>query len=745
MSNPSFSQSKSKLINALSAGDLLQAGELAEQFMLRFPDKPEAHYFSGLHSLLAQENEKAVQQLEVALGFDDKNLNVLLNLGVAYQRLGKMDAATQAYLVVLAMEPVHIQALINLGSCHYQKKSFLECKEAFSKAASLAPDNSTVISGLADAERSLGNWRKAIQLYKRAITINPDDERANNNLTLMHLNLQHHGQVKEAARKAIEKNPDNIDAYIALGRAHIAEEGYEEGMDTFASAFEKKPEHPELLTAIGNNYLNIGDHSEASSWFNKALSLDSSLPGAILGMAQCLDKHDLHGQGIALLNENAESLSSLPQYWVTLSDLYWNEGEADEALRCLEKASALAPQQASLYCKMGGILSSSGNMEGADACFRQALAEQEDCIGAISGLATLKKSSLEASHVQKAHELLEKDALPDGAKGSLHSALSYYYSGNKDFSSAVAHMAEANRFQWASRVRQGWEYQQDSHQQVVATNKQLFTRQLIETGQQIGHSSDMPVFIVGMPRSGTTLTEQIMARHPSVLGVGERNYAVIALQAYQHLYAEKFSLGHAEAKKRSLTEPDSDLLHRVAEEYLTSLREQIEKANKPGVRYVVDKMPDNYMNVGWIKLLFPNASIIHARRDMRDVAISCWQTQFGMIRWACHIKHLVARFEGYLEMMAHWQNVCPDGFMNADYEVLIDDQESGSRKLLEHIGLPWDDACLKFYESDRLVRTASITQVRQPIYKTSVAKWAPYEELIPELIHPLSALMKVYR
>lgn len=205
MSSPSFTQSKSKLINALSVGDLLQAGELAEQFMLRFPDKPEAHYFSGLHSLLARENEKAAQQLEVALGFDDKNLNVLLNLGVAYQRLGKMVAATQAYLAVLAIEPDHIQALINLGSCHYQKKSFLECKEAFSKAASLAPDNSTVISGLADAERSLGNWRKAIQLYKRAITINPDDERANNNLTLMHLNLQHHGQVKEAARKAIEK------------------------------------------------------------------------------------------------------------------------------------------------------------------------------------------------------------------------------------------------------------------------------------------------------------------------------------------------------------------------------------------------------------------------------------------------------------------------------------------------------------------------------------------------------------
>jgi tetratricopeptide (TPR) repeat protein len=158
LSSLSFTEFKSKIMRALSAENLLQARELAEQFMLHFPDKPEPYYFSGLHLLLNQENKKAAGQLEIALGFNDKNINVLLNLGVAYQRLGEIDAANQAYLAVLAFEPDHVQALINLGSCHYQEKSFLECKQAFAKAASLAPNNSTVISGLADSERSLGAY-----------------------------------------------------------------------------------------------------------------------------------------------------------------------------------------------------------------------------------------------------------------------------------------------------------------------------------------------------------------------------------------------------------------------------------------------------------------------------------------------------------------------------------------------------------------------------------------------------------
>ncbi|MGB1465881.1 MAG: sulfotransferase, partial [Alcanivorax nanhaiticus] len=397
------------------------------------------------------------------------------------------------------------------------------------------------------------------------------------------------------------------------------------------------------------------------------------------------------------------------------------------------------------YCRIGHILSSSGRIDEAEQSYLQALDQQPNNVAAISGLATIKKNSLAFEYVERANRLLENTELPDGHKASLHNALSYYYYGQKNHALAAQHMAEANHFQWVSKSRQGWRYDPLDYQNTIKRLKQDFSPNAIAQHKGFGNSSTLPVFIVGMPRSGTTLTEQILARHPAVLGVGERNFAGTALNAYQNLYAQKFKISLEAAARKCIAEPDAEVLEMVAQEYLRALNDQIMKSGKPDIQYVVDKMPDNYQNVGWLKLLFPNAHIIHARRDMRDVAMSCWQTQFGSIRWACHTEHLLARFECYADLMEHWNTVFPDSYLETDYESLVADQEGGSRRLIEFIGLPWDELCLKFYESDRLVRTASITQVRQPIYKSSVAKWTPYEELIPELIKPLGQLMHQYR
>lgn len=745
MDNTSFSQLKEQALSALGKSDIHAASASISALLDGHPGRPEPLYFDGLRALLAGDNAHARQQLLLALEFDPENVNVRINLGVALQRLKQLEAAISEYESVLNIAPDNLQAAINLGSCYFEKQEFHKSRDVFATAFKMHAGSSVCLSGLADAERSLGNWRRAIKLYEQAMQLDPDNQHASKNLTLVHLSLQQHQQVQEMVRLAIERNPDNVDAYVALGRSLAAEEKYDEAMDVYAAAFEKDSEHADLIAQIGTNFSVIGDYSEASSWFNKALSIDPAHADAIIGLAQSLDEGELHERGLALLAEHESALQGRSQFWTARSDLYWNEGEADEALACLEKARSLAPQQASLYCKMGNILSSSGRVEQAEQSFRRAFEEQKYCVAAIAGLASIKKGQLDQDYVDSAETMLRREKLPDGARSSLNNALSYYYADRKAYEKAAFHMAEANRYQWLSKVRQGWEYEPDSQRNSIRRLKSLFSAESVTRHIGVGHSSTMPVFIVGMPRSGTTLTEQILARHPAVLGVGERNYAATALHAYQSLYAQKHRLSAEESSRRSLLAPDSEILQMVAAEYLRLLDDQIKKSGKPDVKYVVDKMPDNYHNVGWIKLLFPHARIIHARRDMRDVAMSCWQTQFGSIRWACHIEHLTSRFESYVDLMEHWRAVFPDGFLETDYETLVEDQEAGSRKLIEYIGLPWDDVCLKFYESDRLVRTASITQVRQPIYKTSVAKWAPYQEWIPELIDPLTELMKSYR
>ena len=144
-------------------------------------------------------------------------------------------------------------------------------------------------------------------------------------------------------------------------------------------------------------------------------------------------------------------------------------------------------------------------------------------------------------------------------------------------------------------------------------------------------------------------------------------------------------------------------------------------------------MPDNYALLGWILTLFPRARIIHCRRDLRDVALSCWQTQFGKIQWASRIEDLTARINDYRRVMEHWRVVLAGRFLEIEYESLVANQEVETRRLLDWIELPWDAACLRFYESDRVVRTASITQVREPIYNSSVGRWEPYGPYLPQI------------
>lgn len=236
-----------------------------------------------------------------------------------------------------------------------------------------------------------------------------------------------------------------------------------------------------------------------------------------------------------------------------------------------------------------------------------------------------------------------------------------------------------------------------------------------------------------MPRSGTTLTEQILARHPRVLGIGERN---LASQAFQVLSAQTDTADANDVDGFSierLQHLDHATLIPVAARYLEQLAALKRSLDKTEATRVVDKMPDNYTLVGWITTLFPKAQIIRCRRDLRDVALSCWLTQFGKIQWASRWPDLLRRITCYQDLMQHWRSVLPRRFIDVDYEAMVADQETESRRLINWLGLEWDPACLEHYASDSLVRTASITQVRQPIYTSSVARWKAYLPWIPEL------------
>jgi hypothetical protein len=246
----------------------------------------------------------------------------------------------------------------------------------------------------------------------------------------------------------------------------------------------------------------------------------------------------------------------------------------------------------------------------------------------------------------------------------------------------------------------------------------------------MGLETRRPVFIIGLPRSGTTLIEQVLASHSQVFGAGEQP---VGRQDFEMIPGQMNRLG--EHPFACLADPHAGTtLRPIAQRHEDRLRELGGSAAR-----VVDKMPDNYMYLGLLAALFPSATFIHCRRDLRDVAVSCWMTNFRSIKWANDPQHISSRFAQYLRLMHHWKAVLPATIHEVAYEETVDDLEGVARHLIAACGLEWEPSCLDYHKTKRPIRTASVTQVRQPVYRKSVARWRHYSGSLADLFAALPA------
>jgi hypothetical protein len=251
------------------------------------------------------------------------------------------------------------------------------------------------------------------------------------------------------------------------------------------------------------------------------------------------------------------------------------------------------------------------------------------------------------------------------------------------------------------------------------------TPDFFERVRGFGLESDLPVFVVGLPRSGTTLVEQILASHSQVFGAGEIKLGQNTMNALG---------GPGTDFIEGLGRLDRPTAQRLASRHLEKLR-----ALSPAALRIADKMPDNYLYLGPLASLFPLAKLIHCRRDLRDVAVSCWMTHFGELPWANDQQHMASRFQQYQRLMEHWRKVLPVPLLEVDYEETVGDLEGTARKLVAWCGLAWEPSCLEFHRAKRPVRTASAIQVRQPVFSTSVGRWKHYEQPLEWLLARLES------
>lgn len=723
----------------LRAGDLEGSARLARTLLATRSANADAQHALGVEALSRGAFREALDWLEQSVVGDPANAWYWCNLAHARMQASPDHAADAAGAIkasqrALSLNPDYAQARYNLGCGLLASNRYEDASAEFRSLVQRFPENADYVCALADSRRGLGLWREAARYYRQALELDADHVRAESNLGALLAGFGESEQARSCCLRAVAKAPHSWQAHHLLGRCHYQLEAFDEAMDAFANAFELNPDFADLNIDIARLWQENGDLAEAATWYQRALTFAQDDPTARAGLASILLDQGHSTAALSVLADIVETHAGNADVLRVHAQCLWSEGDADAAIAQLRVAQAAQPNNASLFALSGQILASAGKVEAAHAEYTAALELNPRCASALSGLASSKRGSLDAERATAMLELLERPRLRDGARAMLHSGLAYYHDGRKEWRIAAEHMASANACQWRHREKRGQVYEPEAFARRCARLREVFDANHFSRVDGLGDDSALPAFIVGMPRSGTTLTEQILARHPQVHGIGERNFAALSMNSLR-TQAKTAESGDDEelAALDRIPLVDERTIRSIAPRYRSQLHALASVQGKPQACRVVDKMPDNYNLVGWIATLFPNARIIHCRRDLRDVALSCWMTQFGKISWASRWSDLLHRIGEYQVLMQHWREVLPGRFIEVDYEAMVSDQESESRRLIDWLGLPWDPICLEHYAGEGLVRTASITQVRQPIYTRSVARWEHYLPYIPEL------------
>jgi len=711
------------------AGRLDEAEKLYKQALALHPRDADPLHYLGVLAHQRGDHDKAVELIARAVEVQPDAPQMLCNLAEAQRAAGRPVEAEASARAALALRADYPEALLNLAVALFQQRRFAESEASARAALARRADFPAAALALADALREQGRIRDAEGAYRRVLASVPDHAAALSNLGWM---LVHAGRMEEGlelCRRAAGQPVADTQSQQRLSEVLLEYGRLDEAMALLEQALERAPNAPKLSLLIGMAWDELGEIVEARNWLGRALQLDETLLEArvrIAGLEADLDNHQAALEILdAVLAIEPGRLDAL----VAKAKSRLSLGDVDGAVADHREAIRRSPESAGLHAALGATLSSAGDIPGAVACQRQALVLNEKCVPAYAGLLTTLRHKASEAERDAAIALLDAPWMTDERRAALHFGLAAYYDGAGAWDAAAEQMVQANARRKAADARRHLTYEPAQYEGFADKIIETFTPALFERLKGLGSDSERPVFIVGMPRSGTTLTEQIIASHPQAYGAGERPFARQGLGLLPQILQRR-----EDDPLTALSAADRPALQAAAGWHL----DRLAALDGGAARRSVDKMPDNYSLLGWLAVLFPRARFIYCRRDPRDVALSCWVTNFSAIRWANDLDHLAQRLLQHRRLMEHWRAVLPVPLLEVDYEAMVADQEGQSRRLIDWLGLDWDERCLSFFETERLVRTASVTQVREPIYKRSVARWQRYETMLAPLLAALA-------
>lgn len=661
------------------AGRINRAEALYRQILSVAPKNADANHLLGLVERQKGRPEAAITHISRAIRQDPRNAIFHSNLGVTYMGMGRHADAAQSYKRAIALDPKMAALHNNLGVALQALERHEEAVKAFREALALQP-------AYPEARNNIG--LSLIECAEAPGSADPKSETPEDTEARQAAARELVEEAEEHLREAIRLKPDYSRARMNLGRVLQIQKRFDEAADVYEDLLALGPD-ADTYTKLGIVRSLVGEFEDAVAAFNAALALD---PGAA----------DAHGNlGIAL----AEM------------------GEYRRAAESYRKALEITPEDSEILQYFGHAMAQLGDTQAAADAYRAALKFDPDKANSLHALVRLKRYATPDADTEALEEAYARSEPGSETRMHLAFAMGKVYEDQRDYRKAFDYFLEGNALR-----RAGYDYATEDDIEKFNRIKSIFTAAFFEARKGVGHEDPTPVFILGMPRSGTTLTEQILASHPDVHGAGELGYV-------RHLAMDAGLIDENGFRAEEIAAFTPEDFARLGEDYVRKVR-----AQAPTARFITDKMPHNFLNIGLIRLALPNARIIHCRRNPADDCLSIFKNFFASDGhpYAYELAELGRYHNLYRDLMAHWHSVLPGVIHDIDYEATVADQEAQSRSLLEFCGLEWDEAVLSFHQTERRVKTASIGQVHQPIYATSVKLSARYGDVLDPLLAALA-------
>lgn len=627
---------------------------------------------------------------------------------------------------VLERFPDQAAALSLMGQALHRRRDYPRAAEYLQRATQLNDKPAGWHFHLAIAHHAQQKLDEAVACYQRCLELDPQHVRALMNLAAIHSQRRRFGEAVKLLQRVLRVKPDHAEANAAMGQALIDLGRVQLALPFIHKALQHQPESIIALCAQGNALRAMNRLTEAADCYQRILRINPKHAVTLYNLGVIRNEQGRLGDAIGLYQRALRADPKLHYAWVSLANARKRLGDFKLGLEAVKRAKALAPDWPDVRATEASIYEMAGEVDKAWACIQPLVERGSTDVNVVLPLARIAKK---IGRVEQAITALDR-ALADPRTIDAQKLVVHFAYG-KLLDSLGRYDQAFEQFRMGNEMKPR-ELDRSGVKRTLSLMRDIFSpekRDRLPRVEAELADADRPIFIVGMPRSGTTLVEQMLASHPQVHGAGELRY----MGFLTRLVSQR--VGDGQPYPECAVRITNDLMLEMAQRYLANMRRHNATA-----RRVVDKMPNNFWQLGLISRMLPKARIIHTVRDPMDTCLSCYFQNFGGVHaYAFNLANLGFYYRQYARMMAYWKKTLDLPILTINYEQLVAEPETHARKLIDFVGLEWDERVLAFHETRRDVATASYDQVRRPIYADSIGRWRHYEKHLAPLRQALSS------